>query len=69
MNGAGDALAAMFLFHLLASGQARRALEKSASAIHGLLTRTLAAGSRELLLVAAQDEFINPAKAFAATAW
>ncbi len=68
LNGAGDAMAAMFLFHFLASGTARRALEKSACSIHGLLTRTLEAGSRELLLVAAQEEFINPSNAFAATA-
>jgi pyridoxine kinase len=67
-NGAGDAMAALFLFHLLAAGRARIALEKSASAIHALLTRTLEAGSRELLLVAAQQEFLNPFKAFAATA-
>ncbi len=66
VNGAGDALAALFLFHLLTTGQARPALEKSASSIHGLLTRTLEAGSRELLLISAQQEYINPAKAFAA---
>ncbi len=68
VNGAGDAITALFLFHLLATGQARLALEKSASSIHGLLTRTLEAGSRELLLIAAQDEFVNPGKAFLATA-
>ncbi len=63
-NGAGDAIAALFLFHLLRTGQARLAMEEAASAVHGLLNRTLAAGSRELLLVAAQDQFVKPDVAF-----
>ena len=36
----------------------------SAGSVHGLLTRTLQVGARELLLVAAQDEFISPSKQF-----
>jgi len=67
-NGAGDAIAALFLFHRLASGSARTALERAGSSIHGLLARTLAAGSRELLLVQAQDEFVAPGHVFAAEA-
>jgi pyridoxine kinase len=59
-NGAGDALAALFLFHRLASGSTAMALERAGSAIFGLLRRTAEAGSRELLLVAAQDEFVAP---------
>ena len=64
VNGAGDAIAALFLFHLLRSGSAALAMERSASAIHGLLARTLQAGSRELLIVAAQDQFLDPDRRF-----
>jgi pyridoxine kinase len=67
-NGAGDAMAALFLFHVLATGDSRLALEKSAAAIHGLLSRTCQAGSRELRLAAAQDEFVNPTSHFPAHA-
>jgi pyridoxine kinase len=62
LNGAGDAIAALFLFHRLATGSAVAALEAAGSAIHGVLRRTAEAGSRELLTVAAQDEFVRPSK-------
>ncbi len=68
VNGAGDALAALFLFHRLRSGDARAALEAAGSSIHGLLARTAAAGSREILLVEAQDEFVQPSQLFIAAA-
>jgi pyridoxine kinase len=60
LNGAGDAIAALFLFHRLRTGSAAAALEAAGSSVHGLLRRTAAAGSRELLLVAAQEEFVAP---------
>jgi pyridoxine kinase len=66
VNGAGDAMAALFLFHVLATGDVRQALEKSAASIHGLVSRTSLAGSRELLIAAAQNEFVCPASHFAA---
>ncbi|NOG69713.1 pyridoxal kinase PdxY [Roseicella sp. DB1501] len=66
VNGAGDAIAALFLFHRLRSGSARVALERAAASIHGLLRRTAAAGSRELLTVAAQEEFVAPGQLFPA---
>ena len=66
VNGAGDAIAALFLFHRLASGSAMKALEEAGSAVHGLLRRTAEAGSREILTVAAQDEFVEPTMRFAA---
>ena len=59
-NGAGDAVAALFLFHLLRTKDARASLEAAGSAIHGLLRRTFEAGARELLTVAAQEEFVRP---------
>ena len=60
INGAGDAVAALFLFHRKTAGSAVAALEAAGSAIHGVLRRTAEAGSRELLTVAAQEEFVNP---------
>jgi pyridoxine kinase len=68
VNGAGDAMAAVFLFHVLSTSDVRQALEKSAASIHGLLSRTFLAGSRELRLVAAQDEFFHPSSHFNAHA-
>lgn len=59
-NGAGDVMAALFLLHLLRTGSARPALDAAGSAVAGLLRATLAAGSDELALVAAQDEFVHP---------
>ncbi len=67
-NGAGDAIAALFLFHILRTGAPAVAIGDAASAIHGLLGRTLLAGSRELLLVAAQEEFVCPSVRFFAVA-
>lgn len=64
LNGAGDAIAALFLVHILRTGDAAEALRLAGSAIYGLLRRTVDAGSRELLLVAAQEEFVNPSRLF-----
>ena len=68
VNGAGDALAALFLFHRLASGNPATALGAAASALHGVLRATAAAGARELALVAAQDELVAPSVRFVAQA-
>jgi len=67
VNGAGDAIAALFLFHRLQSGNPVAALEAAGSAVHGLLKRTAEAGSREILTVAAQQEFVSPSTWFSAT--
>jgi pyridoxine kinase len=67
INGAGDAIAALFLFHRLRTGEAAPALAAAGSSIFGLLHRTAVAGSREILTVAAQDEFITPSRLFAPT--
>lgn len=64
VNGAGDAIAALFLVHWLKSRDAAEALSKAASSIHGVLRRTRDAGSREILTVAAQDEFVTPSQTF-----
>ena len=60
VNGAGDALAALFLYHRLTTGSAAAALSAAGSSIHGVLRRTAEAGAREILTIAAQDEFIRP---------
>ena len=68
VNGAGDAIAALFFVHYLRTRDAAGALERSAASIYGLLKRTEEAGSREILTVAAQDEFVNPTRTFAVEA-
>ena len=55
-SGAGDVIAALFLFHRLRCGAARPALEAAAASVFGLLRRTVEAGAPELLVVAAQEE-------------
>lgn len=65
VNGAGDAIAALFFIHFLRTGSITEALAKAAASIYGLLKRTAEAGSREILTVAAQDEFVSPSHRFA----
>jgi pyridoxine kinase len=65
-NGAGDCIAALFFVHWLIARSARIALESAVASVFGLLSRTAEAKSRELLLVAAQDEFVAPSRTFQA---
>jgi pyridoxine kinase len=62
--GAGDAVAALFFAHLLRSGATAEALSRAASSIFGLLRRTAELGSREIALVAAQEEYVAPSQVF-----
>ncbi|MCU1670064.1 MAG: pdxY [Blastococcus sp.] len=64
VNGAGDAVAALFLAHWLETRSAGEALGRAAASVFGLLKATADAGSREILLVAAQDEFVSPTRTF-----
>jgi pyridoxine kinase len=64
VNGAGDAIAALFLAHWLDSRSAAVALSRAASSVFGLMRRTAEAGSREIVLVAAQEEFVTPSRIF-----
>jgi pyridoxine kinase len=64
VNGAGDAIAALFLAHWLETRSAGEALSRAAASVFGLLSRTEQAGSREILLVAAQQEFVAPSRSF-----
>jgi pyridoxine kinase len=67
VNGAGDAIAALFLAHWLDSRSAAEALGRAAASVHGLLRMTAEAGSREILLVAAQEEYVSPTRSFDVT--
>ncbi|HEX8375626.1 MAG TPA: pyridoxal kinase, partial [Geminicoccaceae bacterium] len=64
VNGAGDAIAALFLVHYARTGSAALALGMAGASVYGLLRRTAEAGSREILTVAAQDEFVTPSETF-----
>src|ERR1041385_2873851 len=66
VNGAGDAIAALFFAHYLRSGSAGEALARAPSPVFGVLRRTAEKGSREILAVEAQDEFVNPTQVFEA---
>src|SRR5437764_11194713 len=66
VNGAGDAIAALFFAHYLRTGSAVEALSRATSSVFGVLKRTAEAGSREILLIEAQDEFVNPGQVFEA---
>ena len=66
VNGAGDAIAALFFAHHLRSGSAAEALSRAAASIFGILRRTAEAGAREILLIDAQDELVNPSATFRA---
>ena len=66
VDGAGDAIAALFLVHWLTTRSTAKALEAATSATYGLLKRTFEAGSREILTIAAQAEFVHPSRWFEA---
>jgi pyridoxine kinase len=65
-NGTGDAIAALFFGHYLKSRNVKTSLENAVSALFRLLEITHEAGTREIQLVAAQDEFVRPSKGFEA---
>jgi pyridoxine kinase len=44
------------------------ALSRAASGVFGILAKTVEAGAREIQLVAAQDEIVNPSRLFEAEA-
>jgi pyridoxine kinase len=64
VNGAGDAIAALFFVHYARTRSAASALERASASVYGLLRRTAEEGSREILTVAAQDEFVAPSQSF-----
>jgi pyridoxine kinase len=65
-NGTGDCMTALFLGHYLKSGSVKTALENAGSALFNLLELTHKLGTREIQLIAAQDEFVQPSRTFEA---
>lgn len=66
VNGAGDAVAALFFAHLLQSGASGEAMARAGASVFGILKATMDRGSREILLVEAQEELVEPSQAFEA---
>jgi len=64
INGAGDAVAALFFAHYLRSGKLAEALSRAASSIFGVLAKTAESGAREIQLIAAQDQIVKPNRIF-----
>jgi pyridoxine kinase len=64
INGAGDAIAALFFAHLLRAGSTAAAVSAAASSVYGVLKATAKKGAREILLVEAQDELVKPGIVF-----
>ena len=63
-NGAGDSVAALFLARYLETRDVAAALGHAAAAIFGVIEATGRAGTRELQLIAAQDELVAPSRRF-----
>jgi pyridoxine kinase len=63
-NGCGDVTAALYLAHLRTTGSAAEALARTTSSVYGILEATIAAGTREIQLVAAQDAIAEPPMGF-----
>lgn len=65
-NGCGDVTAALYLAHLRTTGSPATALERTTSSVFAILEATIAAGTREIALVAAQDAIADPPATFTA---
>ena len=59
-TGSGDLTAAMFLASLLASGSVADAVGHTADIVYSVLEKTTSLDQRELALVAAQDDLVEP---------
>ena len=64
-NGCGDVTAALYLAHLTSTGSAETALARTTASVFAVLEATIAAGTREIALVAAQDAIATPPETFA----
>lgn len=65
-NGGGDITAALYLAHLWTTGSPAMALERTIGTVFAVLEATLAAGTREIQLVAAQGVIAQPPASFTA---
>ena len=66
VNGSGDLFAALFFHHWLETHDTPETLSLATSSVHAVVKATLDSGSRELSLIAAQEEFTRPSQLFAA---
>ena len=64
VNGAGDAISALFFAYCLRGGNIGEALSRAASAVFCVLAKTAEVDAREIQLVAAQDEIVTPSRVF-----
>jgi pyridoxine kinase len=65
-NGCGDVTTALYLAHLLTWGSHVVALERTTSSVFAILEATIAFGTREIQLVAAQEMIATPPPTFTA---
>jgi pyridoxine kinase len=65
-NGTGDTITALFLGHYLKSKGVKTSLERAVNGLYRLLEITHEKGTREIQLIAAQDELLNPSGSFTA---
>jgi pyridoxine kinase len=65
-NGTGDTITALFLGHYLKSRDIQKSLELAVNGLYRLLEITHQKGTREIQLIAAQDELLNPSSSFKA---
>jgi pyridoxine kinase len=63
-TGSGDMTAAVFFARWLQSGRLDVALKNTADVVYSMLNATAEAGRRELALVPAQDQLVNPSHSF-----
>ena len=63
-NGCGDLTAALYLAHLTTTGSPAQALAATTASVFAVLEATVAAGTREIQLIAAQDQIANPPSEF-----
>ena len=63
-NGCGDVTSALYLAHLTATGSPPEALAATTSTVFAILEATLAAGTREIALVASQEAIAHPPMTF-----
>jgi pyridoxine kinase len=66
MAGSGDMTTAIFLSRYLETGNIAKTLELTAASVYGIIEATYKAGSRELLIVQAQEELVHPSHVFTA---
>lgn len=65
-NGGGDVTAALYLAHLWTTASPATALERTSASVFRIFEATLAAGTRELQLVVAQESIASPPPGFTA---